>query len=226
MSVTHNNIFCQQANDVLRQLKEGNFRFVNNLRTSHDLLKQVDATKDGQQPPAVILSCMDSRTSVELIFDQGLGALFSIRIAGNVISDSILGSLEYATAFAGSSLIVVLGHTGCGAIKGACDDVKSGCLTSVINKIKPAIESEKTFTENRNSGNADFVNEVGRLNVLHSVSRIISESETIHTLIKEGKAGIVPAMYNVATGWVNFYDMDMKNTMRIKDTVDRMAEVQ
>ncbi len=201
---------------MLRQLKEGNFRFVNNLRTSHDFIKQVDATKDGQQPPAVILSCMDSRTSVELIFDQGLGALFSVRIAGNVISDSILGSIEYAVAFAGTSLIVVLGHTGCGAIKGACDDVRSGCLTTVIDKIKPAIESEKTFTENRNSSNAAFVNEVARLNVQNSVTRILSESETIRTLIQEGKIGIVPAMYNVATGWVNFYDLIVADTMEVE----------
>lgn len=222
----NNNTISKNASEVLQQLKEGNFRFVNNLRTSHDLLKQVDATKDGQQPPAVILSCMDSRTSVELIFDQGLGALFSIRVAGNVISRSILGSIEYAVAFADASLIVVLGHTGCGAIKGACDDVRSGCLTTVIDKIKPAIESEKTFTENRNSENADFVNEVARLNVLQSVNRIVSESGTIHNLIKEGKVGIVPAMYNVATGWVSFYDLDIEGTVSVEKELSTIAEVQ
>lgn len=220
----NNHSFSKNASEVLRQLKEGNFRFVNNLRTSHDLLKQVDATKDGQQPPAVILSCMDSRTSVELIFDQGIGALFSVRIAGNVISESILGSIEYATAFAGASLIVVLGHTGCGAIKGACDDVKSGCLTSVLDKIKPSIEAERTFTENRNSENADFVNEVARLNVMQSVHRILSESDTIRDLIKEGKVGIVPAMYNVATGWVSFYDPVINETPKEKIEISMVVE--
>lgn len=192
--------------DALQKLKEGNFRFVNNLKMNRDLLEQVNDTKDGQWPFAAILSCMDSRTSAELLFDQGLGDIFSIRIAGNIISPGILGSLEYATAVAGSKLILVLGHTSCGAIKGACDDVQMGHLTSLLSKIRPAVMEEKTIPENRTGSNADFVNAVAKINIQNSVWQILQQSKIISDLVNEGKVMIVPAMYNVATGLVTFYE--------------------
>lgn len=191
---------------ALQMLKDGNHRFVNNLKLNRNLLQQMNETKDGQWPFAVILSCMDSRTSVELLFDQGLGDVFSIRIAGNIISDFILGSLEFATAVAGSKLIMVLGHTGCGAVKGACDNIEMGYLTQVLHKITPAVVMEKSFTEDRNSKNIAFVDEVARLNVTNSVLEILEKSSIIKKLVGDGSVDIVPAMYNVATGEVDFYD--------------------
>jgi carbonic anhydrase len=192
--------------EALHLLKKGNFRFINNLKMNRDLLEQVNDTQDGQWPFAAILSCMDSRTSAELIFDLGLGDIFSIRIAGNIISEGILGSLEYATAVAGSKLIVVLGHTKCGAIKGACDDVKMGNLTSLIDRIRPAIIREQTVQENRNGDNPEFVNAVAMLNIRHSVEQIMEKSVVIKELVEQGKVGIVPAMYDVTTGKVSFFE--------------------
>jgi carbonic anhydrase len=194
--------------EALQYLKEGNFRFVNNLKMNRDLLEQVNETKDGQWPFAAILSCMDSRTSAELIFDQGLGDIFSIRIAGNVITPGILGSLEYATAVAGSKLILVLGHTNCGAIKGACDDVKFGHLTQLLDQIKPAVEQEKKTKADRTSGNPDFVDSVAKINVHNSAKEILERSEAIREMVMKGELGLVPAMYNIATGMVEFYEND------------------
>ncbi len=191
---------------ALKRLKEGNFRFVNNLKLNRDLLEQVNDTKNDQWPFAAILSCMDSRTSAELIFDQGLGDIFSIRIAGNVITPGTLGSLEYATAVAGSRLILVLGHTGCGAVKGACDDVRFGNLTSLLQKIRPSVEAENTVMQGRDSNNPEFVAAVARLNVHNSVNQILKHSEVIRELIAQQKVAIVPAMYDVATGYVSFFD--------------------
>lgn len=192
--------------EALQLLKKGNFRFINNLKINRDLLEQVNETKDGQWPFAAILSCMDSRTSAELIFDQGLGDIFSIRIAGNVISENVLGSLEYATAVAGSRLILVLGHTNCGAIKGACDHVEMGHLTGLLDKIQPAIQAETTVTKDRTSNNKTFVDEVARLNAMHTVEQILSQSTIINDLVKKGKVGIVSALYDTTNGKVNFYD--------------------
>src|SRR3712207_147655 len=138
----------QQALEIL---KEGNKRFVNNLKVNRNLLQQVNETRDGQWPFAVILSCIDSRTSAELIFDQGLGDIFSVRIAGNIINDEILGSMEFACKVAGSKFIMVLGHTKCGAVKGACDGVNLGHLSTVISRIQPAIDEERSTRENRTS---------------------------------------------------------------------------
>lgn len=191
---------------ALNILKGGNFRFINKLNLSRDLLQQVNKTRNGQWPFATILSCMDSRTSAELIFDMGLGDIFSIRVAGNIISTDILGSLEYATAVAKSKLIVVLGHTNCGAVKGACDHVKMGHLTSLLNNIKPAVMMEKTTLNNRTSTNATFVNEVAKLNAINSVKSIWESSLIIRQLVDEGNLGIVPAMYDVATGKVTCYE--------------------
>lgn len=192
--------------DALEILKKGNFRFVNNLKVNRDLLEQVNETKDGQWPFATILSCMDSRTSAELIFDQGLGDIFSIRIAGNVVTDNILGCLEFATELAGSKLIVVLGHTNCGAIKGACDNVKLGNLTTLLEKIRPAVVLEETFKTERNSRNKEYVDAVAKVNVKRAVQQIQDNSSIISALIERGEVGIIPAMYDIATGQVSFFD--------------------
>ncbi len=193
---------------ALQLLKEGNFRFINNLKMNHDLLQMVNETKDEQKPFAAILSCMDSRTSSELVFDQGLGDIFSIRIAGNVITNHILGSLEYAVAVTGVKLILVLGHTGCGAIKGACDHVELGHLTALLHKIQPAVDAEQTTIGNRTGSNTAFVNKVAMLNVKNSVRQITENSPIILEHVENGSIGIVPAMYDVATGKVTFYNKD------------------
>ena len=210
---------------ALQRLKEGNFRFVNNLKLNRDLLEQMNETKDGQWPFAAILSCMDSRTSAELIFDQGLGDIFSIRIAGNVITPGTLGSPEFATAVAGSRLILVLGHTSCGAIKGACDDVKLGNLTSLLKKIKPAVAGVTTVEGPRDSSNPEFVDKVAEINVYNSVEKILENSEVIRDLVQEGKVGIVPAIYNVATGMVIFLEQkaSIKTPGKLQNKVNTVA---
>jgi len=192
--------------EALQRLREGNFRFLNNLNRNHDLLTMVHETKDGQWPFAAILGCMDSRTAVELIFDQSFGDVFSIRIAGNVIGTNILGSLEYATAFADSKLIVVLGHTSCGAVKGACDDIRSGHLTELLNKIRPAVDNVQDIAGERSSRNKNFVEAVAVENARMSAAEILRQSTTIRDLVTKGKAGIIPAIYDIATGKVNFLD--------------------
>lgn len=193
---------------ALQLLKEGNARFVNNLRASRDLLQQANETRDGQWPFATIVSCIDSRTSAELIFDQGLGDIFSVRIAGNVINTDILGSLEFACHVAGSKLIVVLGHTSCGAIKGACDHVELGNLTELLSKIQPAVYEENRTPEpaGRNSANAEFVENVADLNVRRSVRSIVNRSYILEHMIAAGKIGIIGAKHNLASGEVSFFD--------------------
>jgi carbonic anhydrase len=187
-------------------LKEGNNRFVNNLKTNRNLLEQVNETRDGQWPFATILSCIDSRTSSELIFDQGLGDIFSIRIAGNVLSDEVLGSMEFACKVAGSRLLVVLGHSNCGAIKGACDNVQLGNLSALINRIQPSVYYERTVTENRSSKNAEFVDKVSHIQVHRSVEGIIERSMVLRELIEKGELGLIGGMYDVASGGVRFLD--------------------
>ncbi|NDC41644.1 MAG: carbonic anhydrase [Chitinophagia bacterium] len=191
---------------ALTLLKHGNFRFINNIGVNRDLLQLMQETRDEQRPFAAIFSCMDSRTSAELIFDQGFGDIFSIRIAGNVLSHNVLGSLEYALVAAGAKLIVVLGHTGCGAIKGACDDVKLGHLTSLLNEIKPAVLMEKTIHENRNGDNNQFVNAVATIHVKNTAQEIMEHSAPIREMVMDGKAGIIPALYDIGTGKVTFFD--------------------
>lgn len=163
---------------ALELLKAGNSRFVDNLRFNRNLLQMVNDTSDGQWPMAAIVSCMDSRTSAELVFDQGLGDIFSIRLAGGVISDNVLGSLEYACKVAGSKFIVVLGHTKCGAIKGACDAIEMGNLTGLLNKIAPAVFAEKTVKNERNSHNSTFVEAVNNIHVERSVQAIMEQSNS------------------------------------------------
>lgn len=186
-------------------LKEGNKRFMNNLKANRNLLEQANETSDGQHPFAVILSCIDSRTSAELIFDQGLGDIFSIRIAGNIINEDILGSMEFACKVAGSKIIVVLGHSKCGAVKGACDHVEMGNLTGLLHKIQPAIQTEKTEINNRNSSNAEFVEKVAQLNVAHTVSAIRERSPILNDLIASGQVGIIGGMHNLSNGEVTFF---------------------
>ena len=168
-------------------------------------MQQVNETRDGQWPFAVILSCIDSRTSAELIFDQGLGDVFSVRIAGNIVNEDILGSMEFACKVAGSKLVVVLGHTKCGAVKGACDHVELGNLTALLSKLQPAVETEITTKENRTSGNSEFVENVASINVKQTVNLIKERSLVLYEMIEKGEIGICGAMYDVETGNVEFY---------------------
>lgn len=193
---------------ALECLKEGNQRFVSNLKVNRNLLQQANETREGQWPFAVILSCIDSRTSAELIFDQGLGDVFSIRIAGNVVNTDIIGSLEFACKVAGSKLIVVLGHTSCGAIKGACDHVEMGNLTELLSKIQPAVYQEQTVVEKekRTSKNMDFVENVASLNVRNSVKTIVNRSYILEQMIEKGEIAIIGGKHHLDTGMVEFYD--------------------
>ena len=190
---------------ALELLKEGNKRFVNNLKVNRNLLQQANETSDGQHPFAVILSCIDSRTSAELIFDQGLGDIFSVRIAGNIINEDILGSMEFACKAAGSKFIVVLGHTKCGAVKGACDHVEMGNLTALLSKIQPAVYDEKTEIENRNSTNDNFVEKVALINIKRTVQAIMERSTILKEMIEKGEIGIVGGTHDITTGEVSFY---------------------
>ncbi len=191
---------------ALDLLKEGNKRFVNNLKINRNLLQQANETSDGQHPFAVILSCIDSRTSAELIFDQGLGDIFSVRIAGNIVNEDILGSMEFGCKVAGAKIIVVLGHTKCGAIKGACDNVELGNLTSLISKIKPAVDLENSTTKNRDSSNSIFVENVAELNVALSVKTILLKSAIISEMVKNNEIGIIGGLHDITTGEVKFFE--------------------
>lgn len=191
---------------ALDLLKEGNKRFVNNLKVNRNLLQQANETSDGQHPFAIILSCIDSRTSAELIFDQGLGDIFSVRIAGNIINEDILGSMEFACKVAGSKIIVVLGHTKCGAVKGACDHVEMGNLTALLTKLRPAVDDETATKENRTSNNALFVENVATINVKRTVKSIMERSPILKEMIEDGQIGIVGGTHDITTGEVIFYD--------------------
>ncbi|MEJ7740713.1 MAG: carbonic anhydrase family protein [Chitinophagaceae bacterium] len=186
-------------------LNEGNKRFVNNLKVNRNLLQQANETSDGQHPFAVILSCIDSRTSAELIFDQGLGDVFSVRIAGNIINEDILGSMEFGCKVAGAKIIVVLGHTKCGAVKGACDHVEMGNLTALLTKIRPAVDDENIVAENRNSNNDEFVEKVSTINVKRTVKAIMERSTILKEMIEAGQIGIIGGTHDITTGEVTFY---------------------
>ena len=192
--------------DALELLKEGNKRFVNNIKTHRNLLQQVNETSAGQFPFAAILSCIDSRTSAELIFDQGLGDVLSIRIAGNILNEDILGSMELACKIAGSKLIVVLGHTRCGAIEGACNNIVLGNMTALLNKIKPAIAMEKETTEGRNADNEAFVKNVTKNNVFISVQKIKEQSPILKEMEETKQIKIIGGLYDVDSGQVCFYE--------------------
>ncbi|MFW6098268.1 MAG: carbonic anhydrase family protein [Chloroflexota bacterium] len=189
---------------ALRWLKEGNARFVENRRLERDLLRQVEITSGGQYPFSCVLGCVDSRVSPELVFDQGIGDIFSVRIAGNFVNDDILGSMEFACKLAGARLIVVLGHTNCGAIMGACDDVQLGKLTGMLTNLKPAVEAVRAPAGERNSANASFVQQVAEKNVALTVKAITRRSPVLDEMVQNGEIEIVGAMYDVATGHVTF----------------------
>ncbi|MEZ5009473.1 MAG: carbonic anhydrase family protein [Chitinophagales bacterium] len=196
------------AEKSLAYLKEGNVRFQNNLKANRNLLEQVNDTSDGQFPFATILSCIDSRVSAELVFDQGLGDIFSIRIAGNFVNPDILGSMEFACKLAGTKLIVVLGHMSCGAVKGACDDAKLGNLTGMLAKIKPAVNAvtEPQDKSLRNSSNIEFVDNVAAKNVELTIANILRDSPVLAEMQSNGEIKIVGAMYDINTGAVTFYE--------------------
>ena len=187
-------------------LKEGNERFVANKKADRDLLEQVKQTTSGQYPFATILSCIDSRVSAELVFDQGVGDIFSARVAGNIVNEDLLGSMEFACKLAGTKVIVVLGHTSCGAVKGACDDAKMGNLTTLLHKIKPAVRAitEPADESLRNSKNSTFVNQVAEKNVHLTIEDIRSLSPVLKDMEDNGEIAIVGAMYDIADGKVHF----------------------
>lgn len=189
---------------ALALLKDGNQRFVDNLSADRDLLAQASETTDGQFPFAVVLSCIDSRTSSELIFDQGIGDIFSVRIAGNIVNDDILGSMEFACKLAGSKVIAVIGHSKCGAVKGACDNAELGNLTTLLSKIAPAIEDEKTVTENRDSSNADFVQKVTLKNVKRAMNEIKERSPVLREMVDNDEIMLVGGYHDLDGGKVSF----------------------
>lgn len=195
------NMSPQEALDILI---EGNHRFTNNLSVSKDLLQLVMLTKDKQQPFTSVLSCSDSRAPVEMLFDQALGDVFSVRLAGNIASDKVIGSLEFSSKYLGSKLIVVLGHTDCGAVKAACDDFREGHIGEIINLIRPAVRMEKTTNENRDSSNNVFLNKVCELNVTVQINEILHSSDIIQDMLAAKQIGMVGGIYNLATGVVSF----------------------
>ena len=194
--------------EAIELLKEGNKRFVSREMRERDLMAQVEATASGQFPFACVVGCIDSRVPATTVFDQGIGSLFVATVAGNIINEDILGSLEFGCAAAGSKAIIVLGHTSCGAVKGACDSVELGNLTSLLSKINASVKEtvEPSDPAMRNSSNLPFVNEVAKNNVLRSVENIRVKSNVLRRLEEEGKITIVGAMYDVSTGKVSFLD--------------------
>lgn len=190
---------------ALGYLKDGNKRFTEGKSISRDFLKQVKETSSSQYPYATILSCMDSRTPSEIIFDQGLGDIFNIRIAGNIADDDIIGSMEYGSVVVGSKLIFVMGHTDCGAVKGAIDDVQLGRLTGLLEKIKPAVDTVNTEGE-RISGNKIFVEMVTKENVLRTINLIRDRSTILREMEESGEIKITGGIYNTSTGEVDFFE--------------------
>ena len=191
---------------ALELLKEGNQRFIAKEQVERDLNLQVEQTSTGQYPFATVLSCIDSRVPAELVFDQGIGDIFSVRIAGNFVNTDILGSMEFASKLAGTKLILVLGHTACGAVKGACDHAELGNLTEMLGNIAPAVNAvtEPSAAAERTSANIDFVNTVGTKNVALTIERIRKESPVLAEMEQAGEIQIVGGMYDIATGKVNF----------------------
>lgn len=192
---------------AIEALKEGNRRFVSGTMVNRDLNEQIQDTASGQYPFATILHCIDSRVSAELIFDQGIGDVFSVRIAGNFVNDDILGSMEFATKLAGTKVVMVLGHTACGAIKGACDHARLGNLTTLINKLEPAVAAvpQPADEAERTSKNIDFVNAVAKKNVEMTIANIRNKSGVLNDMEENGEIAIVGGMYDIADGSVTFY---------------------
>jgi len=196
----------RQALDIL---VEGNERFINNVRVQHDMLNVRDEIKDKQHPFASVLGCSDSRTTVELIFDQNLGDIFSVRLAGNIASRKAIGSLEFSTEYLGSKIIIVMGHSNCGAVKAACDNFHGGNIGEIVHLISPAVEEETTITQKaqRNSSNNEFVEKVCFLNVRAQIKRILRYSQIIKKQVEGGRVGLVGGVYDLASGKVAF-DLD------------------
>ena len=207
MATTKDQQITMTPESAIQRLKEGNSRFIQSNGISRDLSTEVKQTSTGQNPYATILHCIDSRVSAELIFDEGIGDVFSVRIAGNFENEDILGSMEFACKLAGTKVIVVLGHTACGAVKGACDDAKLGNLTALISKLKPAVEAvtEPVDTSKRNSGNIEFVNSVAEKNVYMTIENIRKKSPVLKEMEDNGEIKIVGAMYDIKDGSVTFY---------------------
>lgn len=195
--------------EVIQRLKDGNARFIAGEAVSRDFLGQVRATAGGQYPMATILGCIDSRVPHEIVFDKGVGDIFSARVAGNFVNTDILGSLEFATAVAGSKVIVVLGHTECGAVKGACDGVELGNLTATLSNIQPAIYAVDDIDGPRTSANKEYVQAVAHENVELTVRNMVERSRVMHGLVEQGNLIVIGAMHNVATGEVVFMDETM-----------------
>lgn len=191
---------------ALQRLKDGNERFVHGEQTPRDLNAQVEATADGQYPFAVVLGCVDSRAPAELLFDQGVGDIFNARVAGNFVNDDILGSIEFATEVAGAKVIVVMGHTACGAVKGACDNVQVGHISSLVDEIRPSVEAVTPEGETCSSSNHELVDDVAAHNVERTITEIRDSSEIIVALEEQGDLMVVGAMYDIATGEVHFQD--------------------
>lgn len=197
---------AQEANQVLQTLVEGNARFVAGKPREHDYQAQILDTKKTQAPSTVVLSCMDSRSIPELAFDKGIGSVFTLRVAGNVINQDILGSMEYATKVVGAKLIVVMGHTNCGAIKAACKDAKLGNLTDLLQDIRPAVKTVESNVQNAECTDKTFVDQIAKQNVLNMIHAIPVQSPIIAELLKNNEVKIVGAMYDVSTGKVSFFE--------------------
>lgn len=197
-------------------LVEGNKRFINNLKEDHDHLELINQTREGQYPFAVILSCMDSRTSAELIFDQGLGDLFSIRVAGNIVNEDILASLEYAVKYVGSKVLMVLGHTECGAIKSAKQGVTDGHITQLLRRIQPSISKAMLKHEEDHL----FSDNVAYANVENSLEEILTRSDIVKEMFEQGKIGLVGGVYNIETGEVDFFKNLTKSRKQKKELVN------
>ena len=190
---------------ALQLLKEWNQRFLDNTTLDRSFDKQIELTSSGQYPFASIVSCIDSRIPTEIVFDQGIGDIFNARIAGNFVNQDILGSLEFACKLAGSKLIVIMGHTSCGAVKGACDHAQLGNLTAMLDNIKPALDEVKTAEGvDRSSKNSDFVNEVAIQNVHLTIAKLKANSPVLNEMIENDEIDVVGAMYDVASGKVSF----------------------
>ena len=190
---------------ALEMLKQGNERFVNGKTLPRDFLAQVRQTATGQYPFAAIVSCLDSRIPPAIVFDQGVGDLFVGRIAGNFVNDDMLGSLEFATKLSGAKLIVILGHTECGAIRGACDAAQLGLLTATLANINPAVKAVQGDYTPRNSSNAGFVQSVAEMNVQLTMKKLLDRSVVLREMVDKGELGLVGAMYEITTGKVMFY---------------------
>jgi carbonic anhydrase len=192
--------------NALDMLKQGNDRFVSGKSIERDFLAQVKQTSKGQFPFAAVVSCLDSRIPPAIVFDRGIGDLFVARVAGNFVNDDILGSLEFATKLAGAKLIVVMGHTECGAVKGACDAAQLGLLTATLANINPAVKAVQGDYTPRNSQNAEFVQAVAEMNVQLTMQTLRDRSVVLREMIDKGEIELVGAMYDVSSGSVIFYD--------------------